>query len=222
MSFEAAIFDMDGLLLDTERLSRDAFVECSLHFGLEGAGDFFENLIGLNAKKSNALIETFLGGHVPLQTFETKWIGLYKEYLSGDIPVKAGVEALLSHFEQIELPCAVATSTRNESAQKYLGRAELLSFFQLIVGGDQVNNGKPSPDIYILAAEKIGVSPEKCIAFEDSENGVRAAVGAGMTVVQVPDLIQPSEDLKLLGHIVAETLLEGAAYYNMYPKSHLS
>ena len=216
MKFQAAIFDMDGLLLDTERLSKRSFMATCDHFNLERDSNFFNQLIGLNSKKSNLLIEEFLNNEVELKTFETKWIETYRQSLANHIPVKDGVEELLAHLKDIGLPCAVATSTRTESACKYLERTSLLPYFKIVIGGDQVSNGKPAPDIYLEAAEVLNVIPENCIAFEDSENGVRAAVSAGMTLVQIPDLIEPSEELKSLNHTIANSLLEGARLHGIY------
>jgi beta-phosphoglucomutase-like phosphatase (HAD superfamily) len=94
-----------------------------------------------------------------------------------------------------------------------LRKSGVLDRFQAVIGSDQVRNGKPEPDIYLKAAGLLNARPERCLALEDSENGVRAAVGAGMTVVQIPDLVQPSAELLALGHIVLDSLREVAAHF---------
>ncbi len=216
MNFQAAIFDMDGLLLDTERLSKDSFIETCKYFNLNKDFDFFYQLIGLNAASGKRLIEEFLDGAVLIETFEEKLKGTYRASLAQHVPVKDGAKTLLAHLNDIGLPCAVATSSGYDSACDKLHRSELLPFFESVTGGDQVENGKPAPDIFLLAATRLNVEAKHCIAFEDSENGVKAAVGAGMKVVQVPDLVPPSDELRSLNHHVADTLLEGAARLGVY------
>jgi beta-phosphoglucomutase-like phosphatase (HAD superfamily) len=107
---------------------------------------------------------------------------------------------------------AVATSSRTEHAREKLRQAGLLDRFRIVIGADQVHRPKPDPEVYLKVAEFLGVEPRSCLALEDSEYGVRAAHAAGMTVVQVPDMIQPTADLRALGHIVLESLKEVAGY----------
>jgi beta-phosphoglucomutase-like phosphatase (HAD superfamily) len=119
---------------------------------------------------------------------------------------------LLEHVSSLGIPTAVATSTRTERAREKLLRAGVLDRFHEVVGGDQVAHSKPSPDIYLRVAELLRVRPRGCLALEDSDNGVRAALAAGMTVVQIPDLLSPSADVLELGHIVLTSLAEVAEY----------
>ncbi len=217
MNFDAAIFDMDGLLLDTELIHKKAFSDTCIHLDINKDPSFFDELIGLDRKKSRVLLEGVLEDLVSMERFETLWIDMFRQRTADGTPVKAGVKDLLEHLNGMNFPCAIATSSRYESAKRHLENAELLDFFQTVTGGDQVSNGKPSPEIYLTAAATLSVSPERCIAFEDSETGVRAAVSASMTVVQVPDLLMPSEELKLLNHLIAETITDGAVHYGLYP-----
>ncbi|MGH1350566.1 MAG: HAD family hydrolase [Methyloligellaceae bacterium] len=213
------MFDMDGLLLDTELVHKKAFIDTCGHFSINKDPSFFDRLIGLDKKKSRILLEGFLEDQISLEAFETLWIDIFRGRTANGAPVKAGVKDLLCHLNQENLPCAVATSSRYESAKRHLENAELFGFFQTVTGGDQVSDGKPAPEIYLTAAATLSVSPEKCIAFEDSENGVRSAVSAGMTVVQVPDLLMPSEELKSLNHLITETIIDGAMHYGLYPRA---
>src|SRR5207253_2615312 len=118
----------------------------------------------------------------------------------------------LDHLDSLQIPVAVATSTKSARAMQKLGDAGIGGRFKAVIGGDQVENSKPHPDIYLKAAAALGVLAEKCLALEDSENGVRSAFSAGMTVIQVPDLVEPSEALRSLGHVILGSLREVPGY----------
>jgi HAD superfamily hydrolase (TIGR01509 family) len=122
------------------------------------------------------------------------------------VPLKKGVTALLTMLKDKNIPTALATSTVYEIAVKKLKNAQIVDYFNEIVSGDMVLQSKPHPEIYLTAAARIGIKPEHCIALEDSEAGVRAAHAAGMRVFQVPDLIQPSNEFRKLGHTVIDSL----------------
>ena len=122
------------------------------------------------------------------------------------IPVKAGVVEILEFFANNNIRLAVATSTRQSAAKTKLKYAKLDKYFDAITTGCEVKNGKPAPDIYLLAADRVHTPPAKCLAFEDSNNGVKAAVAAGMTTFQIPDLVEPDQDTIILGHQIAANL----------------
>jgi HAD superfamily hydrolase (TIGR01509 family) len=211
--FQAVIFDMDGLLLDSETLALAAFAEACGHFGLGDRREVFIRCIGTNADHGRRVLEDGLGELVDHQAFRQVWDECYARAI-GDrpVPVKPGALDLLEYLLAADIPIAIATSTRLERAHLKLQGAGLLQRFPLIVAGDQVPRSKPHPDIYLRAAELLGVQPEKCLALEDSENGVRAALAAGMTVVQIPDLVEPSAEFRALGHIVLPSLHEVRGY----------
>ncbi|MEM7428351.1 MAG: HAD family phosphatase [Pseudomonadota bacterium] len=206
--FDAAFFDMDGLLLDTERLARDAFQETFRSFGVPPDDELFLLLIGGDASDNSELLRNGLPDQIPYEQFSRCWSDGYARLVAEDVPVKAGVWAVLNELSSLGLRLAVATSTATPSAENKLGRAGLRGFFETVIGGDQVERGKPAPDIYLRAVEALGVAPGNCVAFEDSVRGVRAALAAGMTVVQVPDLVPPGAELRTLGHLVAGSLAE--------------
>lgn len=137
------------------------------------------------------------------------WTERYTETINRNaIPVKDGAEELLSYLSARRVCCAVVTSTHSEMATHKLHRAGLVSHFEFIIGGEHVRNGKPDPEPYLTAATRLSIAPANCIALEDSENGVRSAVAAGMAVLQVPDLVAPSEELLLLDHQIYANLRE--------------
>jgi HAD superfamily hydrolase (TIGR01509 family) len=211
--FEAIIFDMDGLLLDTERIALSAFLETCDQLGICAQRDLFVRCIGTNPSLGREVLKQGLQGQVDHLLFEQVWDSKYADRTSnGPIPLKEGAAELLAEVSSLQIRTAVATSTQTGRAREKLKKGGLLERFQAVVGGDQVQNSKPAPDIYLKAAEVLNARPSACLALEDSENGVRAAVGAGMTVVQIPDLVQPSDYLLTLGHIVLPSLSDVAAY----------
>lgn len=205
--FKAAIFDMDGLLLDSEQLALQAFEIGCEQFGLGDQTELFLRFVGTNADKGNAEMKQALDDIIDVDKFIITWRGIYAEWIAKEaVPLKAGVKEVLTHLNAINIPIAVATSTRTEPAEKKLKMAGIFEHFDVVIGGDQVAHSKPAPDIFLKAAKSLSFEPSNCIAYEDSPNGVRAAVAAGMTVVQVPDMIEPDDALLELGHIVLESL----------------
>ena len=208
-NFEAVIFDMDGLLLDSERIALNAFSETCLYFEFEPDVELFKRCIGTNAEMGEQVLLEGLPEAVDHKAFGNVWSQKYTERTTDKpVPLKTGAAELIAHIKELGIPIAVATSTRTQRAKQKLGDAGILDAFTLIVGGDQVEKSKPHPDIYLTAAEKLGADPGNCLALEDSENGVKSAFAAGMTVVQVPDLVAPSSSLKELGHIIVGSLLD--------------
>ncbi len=212
-SFDAVIFDMDGLLLDSERIALDTFLDTCKHFGLGDETNLFIRLIGTNAQQGKMLLQEGLDGKTEYDVFGRDWNARYNEAIgSRPIPLKDGAIELLNHIRSFDLPVAVATSTDTVGAKEKLMYAGILDYFNLIVGGDQVVRSKPNPDIYLKAAESLSVNPMKCLALEDSENGVRSAFEAGSTVVQIPDLVEPSQSMIQLGHIILDSLRDVLCY----------
>ncbi len=210
MHFQGVLFDMDGLLLDTEQLVVGSILEVGRSMGFTDLEPSVHRMIGLRVAQSSEILRQGLAGRVDLATFQKACDSLIAARVEQGIPVKPGAIELLQRLEAKEIPCAVATSTATETAEKHLEMAGLRHYFRSVTGGDMVRHAKPSPEIYLLAAETIGVSANESAAFEDSEPGVRAAHAAGACVVQIPDLVPPSENLRALGHTIAPSLLHGA------------
>ena len=211
--FEAVIFDMDGLLLDTERIALAAFHETCEHFGLGNETELFMRCIGTNTELGEAVLKDGFKGKTDHLAFVQMWDANYLERTTNTpIPLKDGATELLAHLTALGIPVAVATSTSSARARQKLQSAGILTRFKAVIGGDQVANSKPQPDIYIKAADVLGVRPDRCLALEDSENGVRSATSAGMTVIQIPDLAEPTDALRSLGHIILETLHDVRRY----------
>jgi HAD superfamily hydrolase (TIGR01509 family) len=190
LDIDAVILDMDGLMLDTEPVYKYAWQEAAHQFGFLLDDNFYLSLIG----RTNASAETALAQHFgidfPLDAFRKRWADLWHEKADASgIPLKAGAMDLLDHLAKRGLPAAIATSSDQEYAAFSLKAAGLdTRIFARIVTGDQVENGKPAPDIYLETARRLGVSPVRTLAIEDSDAGIMSASEAGMISVMVPDL----------------------------------
>lgn len=205
MNYQAAIFDMDGLLLDTERVCMRVFQEACEVQKLPFYEDVYLSIIGRNAAGIEAIFRKAYGNE--LDRLHQEWRTRYNAVVMHEaIPVKDGVVELLEWLKEQNFPTAVATSTAKEVAKIKLELAGLSKYFDNLTTGCEVSNGKPDPEIYLLAANRLDMEPTKCLAFEDSNNGVRAAVAANMSTFQIPDLVEPCEEVRQFGHTIVPSL----------------
>ncbi len=210
MATHSVIFDMDGLLLDTEKVCLDSFVETRQSFSLSDAQDIFLRCVGLRSAETDQIIQESLNDQVGLQAFNIEWDRRIAARLSHRVPLKKGAAQLVRILASKGYLMGVATSTQTAQACSNLERSGLLPYFKSVIGGDLVKKGKPDPEVYHRVAGCLGVMASECTAFEDSETGTRAAVASGARTVQIPDLIQPSAGFALHGQFIAPSLLEGA------------
>ncbi|OBU16864.1 phosphatase [Photobacterium aquimaris] len=215
MKYTAAIFDMDGLLLDTEKVCMAAFQQTCIEMNIPFKDDIYLNIIGRNQAGIKPIIEQGYGDSLNYAVFYPRWMQHYHAVVEHQaIPVKKGVIELLTWLQAQKIPMVVATSTHNALAHKKLHLAGLSQYFSRITSGDEVINGKPAPEIYLLAAQRLNIEPQQCLAFEDSNNGVKAAVAANMTTLQIIDLVEPDADTRALGHHIFNTMDEALAFLN--------
>ena len=207
---QAIVFDMDGLLLDTERIALATFEDACRAHGLDVARAVYERCIGTSVKGTRDILGRALGYDV-YDRLNQEWFTRYGARVSTQaVDVKDGGREILELTRTLRIPVALATSTATELARTKLRLAGLLDFFAVIVGGDVVANAKPHPEPYLTAAATLGHAPNQCWAVEDSDNGVRAAHAAGLFVFQVPDLVQPAADVRGFGHHVVGSLRDVA------------
>jgi len=181
------ICDMDGLLLDTERLSENSFRQASLLFDLAFNTELFAALTGQSGSAHRQILATYLPNEVDAVTFDRHWKKIYHDSLSEDVPVKPMAAEFLQNIQQAGVPLAVATSSHTDKARDQLTRAGLALFLDLIAGGNQVSQAKPSPEIYQRVMTAFNVDAQQVLVLEDSNNGVRAGLAAGAKTVQIPD-----------------------------------
>ncbi|CAM3913621.1 Phosphorylated carbohydrates phosphatase [Vibrio aerogenes CECT 7868] len=209
MSVCAVLFDMDGLLLDSERPALKNFQATCRQFGLNDFTEVYLTCIGTNLARTHEILQQAMGQVVDYPAFAQTREENYQALLAqGNVPLKPGASELLQQLQALGMPMAVATSTHRERALLKLRQTGLTGYFQTVIGGDQVTHSKPAPEIYLKAAAALNIAPADCLVLEDSANGVRAGVAAGMQVIQIPDLIQPDAQLLTLGHTVCDSLTE--------------
>ncbi|MDP3087945.1 MAG: HAD family phosphatase [Methylotenera sp.] len=202
---KAAIFDMDGLLIDSERIIMQACIIAAKRVGITYTQAEYVELIGRAGTDSTRIMVEQLGS---VQNFNQVMQGLDAQLTehSHTFPLKNGVLTLLKHYQSNNVICSVASSSPIHHISHRLSQVDVFDYFSHITSGLEVTRGKPNPDIYLLAIKKLGISPDDCIAFEDSENGARAAIAAGLKVVVVPDLKEPSDYVREHCHQVITSL----------------
>jgi len=200
---------MDGLLIDSERMIMQACIAAAKEIGITYTQAEYVELIGRAWPESTRIMTEQLGGEQNFQHV-MQCINASLDSDGNAFPLKAGVLDLLKHYQANNIVCGVASSSPISHIQERLSIVGVLDYFSVITSGHEVENGKPHPDIYLLAMERlqpiVAFDVAECIAFEDSEPGARAAIAAGLDVVVVPDLKQPSEFVQAQSFKVCDSL----------------
>lgn len=207
---DAVVFDMDGLMIDSERVSIACWSQAAREQALPFTEDFWLRLVGLGDRDCEQLLLQHVDAD-QVAALYARCHELYEARTQQGLPLRPGIMEILQLLHAHGIPRAVATSTRQPRASRKLAAAGLLPFFEVVVTSSDVQHPKPAPDIYLLAAQRLGKAPSRCLALEDSPAGIRAAVGAGMTAIQVPDLVHPDAELRALGHRIVGSLLDAHA-----------
>lgn len=213
-TIKGAIFDMDGLMLDTEKLLVRFWIQAAADFGYEMTMEHVLGIRSLSRKYSVPKLKGIFGEEFPFEQVRSRRIELMNTYIDEHgFDVKKGLFELLDFLRENGYKIAVATATDRERAMMYLGRISALDYFDAIICGDMVKNGKPEPDIYLTAAAGLGLEPSVCAAFEDSPNGLKSAYAAGCSVIMIPDLTQPDDELHPILSAVYESLDKAVDFF---------
>ncbi|HKM34292.1 MAG TPA: HAD-IA family hydrolase [Lachnospiraceae bacterium] len=206
---EAVVFDMDGVLFDTERLCTEAWRE---EANLRNLGDMekaIKGCVGLNLTDTKEFFLKEYGNDFLFDEFHANAGVRFKEKIEREgLPIKKGVKEILAYLKAAGYAIALASSTSKKGVLGHLQRTGLTSYFEEIISGDMVEHSKPQPDIYLMACKALHVDPQNAIAIEDSPNGIRSAYAAGMKPVMVPDLIAPTSEIESLLYAKCDSLLE--------------
>jgi HAD superfamily hydrolase (TIGR01509 family) len=202
----AVIFDMDGLLIDSESLVRRGLIQAAAGLGYEMPVSLCEAMIGLPDGQGRKLIQDHFGPDFSMERYLIEERRQITELLADGVALKAGALELLDHLDALGLPRVIATSSSRESARRHLGHHGVFDRFQAVVAREDVARHKPYPDPFLKAAGLLGVEPPSCLALEDSHNGVRAAHASGMMTVMVPDLLRPTAEMRDKCVLIAESL----------------
>ena len=201
------IFDMDGILIDSERQSNEGWLWAAGQLGVDMPMWLIDSFKGAPAELCCKFFDDYYKGVIDYwEAKELRTQHVYKIRETEGIPVKKGVKDIFEYIRNNGLKCAVATSTRRESAEKTLHEIGVWDYLDAVVYGDEVEHGKPEPDIFLRAAKAIGVNPSEAVVVEDSINGIKAGYAADMRVVHIPDTIAIDDDIRKLTYMVCDDL----------------
>ena len=209
MQYQAVVFDMDGVIFDTERLVIEFWKEVAKKHNIPNVEHTCIQCLGTNRVRTREIFLENYGADFPFDPYRAEVTELFNTNYKGvPLPTKPGVRELLSYRQEQDVKVGLASSTAQHLVRDEIGTAGLLPYFQTLVCGDMVEHSKPAPDIFLKACEILNADPTKSIAIEDSFNGIRSAHCAGMTPIMVPDQVQPTDEIRTLAFHVMPSLLD--------------
>jgi HAD superfamily hydrolase (TIGR01509 family) len=197
---KAIIFDMDGLMVDSEPLSQQAWDDYLRPYGHKLTEEIVSSIIGLRADMSTPTIKELFNLPEPVSVIIAKRAAIYSQIRGDGVPTMPGLFELHAEIARRQIPWAVATSSPRSHAIEILHQLDLQDQCHAIAAGDEVVHGKPHPEIYLLAAKRLGIAPQHCLALEDSGPGSQAATAAGMTAVAIPNAQTKTSDFSHVHH----------------------
>ncbi|OVE91589.1 HAD family hydrolase [Agrobacterium tumefaciens] len=193
---QAVVFDMDGLLIESERLYRDSFLAASDEGGHGMKVETYQKVCGSPWDVITGTIFADYGADFPIDSFRDAWLRHLGVMMADGVALKPGVIDILDLLERLDIRRAIATSSRHDSVTRHLGPHDLLRRFDTIVARGDYTEPKPAPMPYLTAARRLSLDPGRCLALEDSYSGVRSATSAGMLTIMVPDVAPPTEEMR--------------------------
>lgn len=207
-NFKAVIFDMDGLIFDTERSFMEQLAVVMKERGYNLSREVYIETLGACGDVLKNIMYKHYGDDYPIEecgNAAQARVNMVAETVG--LCVKPQIHDLLEMLKERDIPCAIASSTKSVNVENYLRHAGLSGYFAEITGGEMVKVSKPEPDIFLMACEKLRVSPKDALVLEDSENGIKAAYAAGIPVICVPDLKEPGKEvLRMAAAVVRRNL----------------
>lgn len=211
---KGAVFDMDGLMIDTEKLYLRYWKQAAADYGYTMEDKHVFAIRSLARKFSIPMLKGFFGDDFPTEEVRARRTELINSHIEKNgIELKKGLFTLFDFLRENNIRIGVATATPRERTLMYLEKINALGYIDAIVCGDMVTTGKPAPDIYLKASEMLGLAPEECAAFEDSPNGIKAAFSAGCHAVMIPDMTQPDDEILPILSGVYSSLDEAADFF---------
>ena len=200
---------MDGLMFDTETLTYELQKPILKEWGVDYTLDWYKQTIGKRSEDIVQMFKELCGDEFDFAAFRVQCRKAYQKYTDEfGVPIKDGLFELLDFLKSKGIKTALCTSTTESSATRTLRISGTLPYFDELVCAEDVERGKPYPDPFIKAAEKLGLNPGECMALEDSINGIKSAYTAGMVTVMIPDLIEPTDEIRPMCREILPTLNE--------------
>ncbi len=211
--FAAVVFDMDGVIFDSERAVMDCWIALAKKYGIEDIETPYLECIGTTNAKTREIMINACGEDFPYDIYAKEASKMFHDkYDGGNLPMKDGVVEILEFLKKSGKRIALATSTRKQVVLQELRDAKILDYFDEIITGDMVEHSKPNPEIFLLACKELGVEPGECYAIEDSYNGIRAAHAGGLKPIMVPDMLPATDEMHELAEMVCDNL-QGVIVY---------
>lgn len=206
---KGAVFDMDGLMFDSELLTYNSWQKTMDEEGFDYNFDIFKSTVGLRTVETKKLYENRYGIKFKYDYLREKASACFWDYVNTNgMPLKKGLINILDFLKANKIQISLATSTSSASATAMLKKADVIDYFDEMVCGDMVKNSKPHPEVFLTAADKLGIIPQECVAFEDSINGIKSAYAAKMKPIMVPDLLEPTEEIMPMIYALCKDLDE--------------
>lgn len=209
LKIKGVLFDMDGIVLDTEKLYTRFWKEAAQSLGYPMTHEMALGMRSLSPELGERRLKDYLGEAVDYQAVRNKRIEMMSAFINENgVELKPGIHELLAFLKENRIKTSIATSSPLDRTKEYLSQVGLVDEFDELVSGHMVEHGKPAPDIYLYAASKLGLKPEECLVLEDSPTGLLAAYRAGCIPVMIPDQDQPDDETKSRAYAVVDSLVD--------------
>ena len=203
---EGVIFDMDGLMFDSESIWAEFWPVALAKYGCGCSTEFLHESLGVNREVQEQIIRKHFGQDVPAELIFDYEEELVNGRLRTHVPKKPGLDELLDWLVEHDVPRAVASGSPMYMIEDCLAAAGVRGYFDVVFSADGMERGKPAPDVFLLAAEELGVSPGCTVVLEDAANGVLAAHAGGFRIVCIPDQVVPDREILDLADVVCDDL----------------